>query len=53
MLFRNSKKVQILNKFTGGFSGARVLLASSYDIEGHEQGILVDPIFEEKSEREI
>lgn len=38
MLFRNSSRVRIINKLTGGFSGARVLLALSYDAEGHEQG---------------
>lgn len=41
MLFRNSSRVRIVDKLTGGFSGARVLLASSYDVEGHEQGPFV------------
>jgi nicotinamidase-related amidase/thiamine kinase-like enzyme len=41
MLFRNSTRVSIDKLLTGGFSGARVLLVTGYDAEGHEQGPFV------------
>lgn len=40
-LFRNARRVVIVNKLTGGFSGSMVLLAKSYDYDGHEQGPFV------------
>lgn len=40
-LFRNASRVVIVSKLTGGFSGSMVLLAKSFDAEGHEQGPFV------------
>lgn len=40
-LFRTASRIVIVSKLTGGFSGAMVLLAKSYDLEGHEQGPFV------------
>lgn len=40
-LFRNASRVVIVSKLRGGFSGSAVLLAKSYDLEGHEQGPFV------------
>lgn len=40
-LFRSASRIVIVSKLTGGFSGAMVLLAKSFDLEGHEQGPFV------------
>lgn len=40
-LFRNASRVVIVNKLAGGFSGSMVLLAKSFDADGHEQGPFV------------
>jgi len=40
-LFRSSSRIIVVRKLAGGFSGAMVLLARSFDPEGHEQGPFV------------
>lgn len=40
-LFRSSSRIVIVSQLAGGFSGALVLLAKSFDAESHEQGPFV------------
>eukprot|EP01129_Flabellula_baltica_P010526 TRINITY_DN4461_c0_g1_i1.p1 TRINITY_DN4461_c0_g1~~TRINITY_DN4461_c0_g1_i1.p1 ORF type:complete len:687 (-),score=135.66 TRINITY_DN4461_c0_g1_i1:564-2624(-) len=40
-LFRNAEEIMVLKHLVGGYSGAKVILASSTDSEGYEEGPFV------------